>query len=89
MAKVVVDFITAEKKCHTGEVRLVGGAPNSSSGLLEVCADGHWGRVCDYRKEWGYSENAAVVCRQLNINTTGNALTIIKGKNCKIIWAEI
>ena len=54
MAKVVVDFITAEKKCHTGEVRLVGGAPNSSSGLLEVCADGHWGRVCDYRKEWGY-----------------------------------
>ena len=66
---VVVDFITAEEKCHTGEVQLVGGAPNLfrsdkngrltlavqwRNGLLEVCADGHWGRVCDYiRKEWG------------------------------------
>ena len=58
-----------DEECVTGEVRLVGGVANSSSGLLEVCAHGVWGTVCDYRTEWNY-ENAAVVCRQLNLPTS-------------------
>ena len=53
----------------TGDVRLVGGVTNSSSGLLEVCANGRWGTVCDYHNEWTH-ENAAVVCRQLNLPTS-------------------
>ena len=61
-------YTVTEEKCITGDVRLVGGVANSSSGLLEVCANGGWGTVCDYRNEWNY-ENAVVVCRQLNLPT--------------------
>ena len=61
-------YVDADKECVTGEVRLVGGVTNSSSGLLEVCGNGRWGTVCDYRNEWNY-ENAMVVCRQLNLPT--------------------
>ena len=46
----------------------MGGVTNSSSGLLEVCGNGRWGTVCDYRNEWNY-ENVMVVCRQLNLPT--------------------
>ena len=55
--------------CDTGDVRLIGGSSNPSSGLLEVCVNGMWGRVCDYRKEWNHTNTAAasVVCRQLNL----------------------
>lgn len=59
-----------EVRCKEGDVRLVGAA-NASSGLLEVCANGHWGRVCDFREEWRRSKNAEVVCRQLNLSTSG------------------
>ena len=58
--------VAVEEECVTGEVRLVGGVTNSSSGLLEVCANGGWGTVCDYWNEWSY-ENAVVVCRQLHL----------------------
>ena len=30
--------------CVTGDIRLVGGA-NSSEGRVEVCLNGHWGKV--------------------------------------------
>ena len=63
-------YLADTEQCVTGKVRLIGGAPNTSSGLLEVCADGHWGRVCDYRQKWADSNNAAVVCHQLNYPTT-------------------
>ena len=53
-------------KCATGDVRLEGGATNSSSGVVDICIDGVWGTVCDYFNEWNY-ENAAVICRQLNL----------------------
>ena len=52
--------------CETGEVRLVGGVTGSSSGVVEVCVNGVWGTVCGYNNEWTL-ENAAVVCRQLNL----------------------
>ena len=65
-AYVAVWSVYIEGECETGKVRLVGGVDNSSSGLLEVCANGGWGTVCDYRNEWNY-ENAVVVCRQLNL----------------------
>ena len=54
--------------CVTGDVRLVGGVANSSSGLVEVCVDGVWGHVCDSSYEWT-NENAEVVCRQLSLPT--------------------
>ena len=61
--------LATDERCVTGEVRLVGGVTNSSSGLLEVCANGGWGTVCNYKEEWNY-ENAVVVCRQLNLPTS-------------------
>ena len=60
----------------TGDVRLVGGVANSSSGLLEVCAKGVWGTVCDYKNEWNH-ENVAVVCHQLNFTTTSQCATCV------------
>ena len=62
-------LIVSVDECVTGDVRLVGGLDNSSSGLLEVCINGVWGNVCDYLHEWNH-ENAAVVCRQLNLPTS-------------------
>ena len=55
-------------ECESGAVRLVGGVLNSSSGVVEVCANGAWGTVCDYFREWSH-ENAAVVCHQLHLPT--------------------
>ena len=57
-------------ECEEGEVRLVGGVTNSS-GRLEVCANGMWGRVCNYFGYWG-PDNARVVCRQLCFTEEGN-----------------
>ena len=56
----------ANDGCEPGEVRLVGGVANSSSGIVELCVGGVWGTICDSNHEWSY-ENAAVVCRQLNL----------------------
>ena len=46
----------------------MGGVINASSGVVEGCANGKWGTVCDYRNEWNY-DNAVVVCHQLNLHT--------------------
>ncbi|CAI8018786.1 Deleted in malignant brain tumors 1 protein [Geodia barretti] len=53
-------------ECEHGSVRLVGGATNST-GRLEVCALGRWGRVCNAFGYWG-PNNARVVCRQLKFS---------------------
>ena len=67
-------------ECMTGDVRLEGGVADSSSGVVEICVDGVWGTVCDYFNEWNY-DNAAVICRQLNLTTSGmttlNLLSIL------------
>ena len=57
------------KECKHGAVRLVGGLTNST-GRLEFCAHGMWGRVCNALKYWG-SDNARVVCRQLGFSEEG------------------
>ena len=56
-------------ECEEGEVRLVGGVTNSS-GRLEVCANGMWGRVCNYLRYWD-ANNARVVCHQLGFVEKG------------------
>ena len=56
-------------ECEEGEVRLVGGVTNSS-GRLEVCGNGMWGRVCNVLRYWG-PDNARVVCYQLHFSEEG------------------
>ena len=62
----------AEKECKNGKVRLVGGVTNST-GRLEFCANGVWGRVCNKLEYWG-PDNARVVCRQLGFSEKGKIL---------------
>ena len=53
--------------CSNGDVRLVGGLVGTE-GTVEVCDNGAWNSVC--HNHWEYQE-AFVVCRQLNLPTTG------------------
>ena len=53
--------------CSDNEVMLVGGKTHTE-GRLEVCVNGQWSTVCN--QQWNAS-NAAVVCRQLQLDPTG------------------
>ena len=57
---VCVVWSVYTQECETGEVRLVGGVDNSSSGVLELCSNGGWGTVCDYRNEWNYASQNSI-----------------------------
>ena len=59
----VTNVLHADVECEEGAVRLVGGV-NKSSGILDVCTNGLWGRVCNALRYWG-SENAKVVFHQM------------------------
>ena len=56
-----------EDDCTHGDVRLEG-TPLKSRGVVEVCIDSQWGRVC--RDYWG-NNDAAVVCNQLDYGQEG------------------
>lgn len=53
--------------CSDNEVRLVGGR-TQTEGRLELCVSGQWSTVCN--EQWD-AENADVVCRQLQLDPTG------------------
>lgn len=58
-------------ECEEESVRLVdtSGLPTrDGNGLVEVCVNEHWSRVCDLL--WDRLE-ATVVCAQLGYNSTG------------------
>ena len=66
------NMLLTVKECETGDIQLVGGVTNST-GRLEVCGNGIWGRVCNRFQYWG-TENARVACRQLGFSEYGKQL---------------
>lgn len=67
-AKEVVKLISFDSiGCVEGAVRLEGGV-DSTEGRVEICINDQWGTVCD--QMWDVLD-AAVVCRQLQLNYTG------------------
>ena len=53
--------------CTNGAIRLVKGS-TKYEGLVEICADGSWGYICQYG--WGQTD-AMVTCRQLGYTKIG------------------
>jgi hypothetical protein len=68
-ATFAIERDCSEEACDHGAVQLVGGLTDST-GRLEFCAHGIWGRVCNYLDYWG-PENARVVCHQLKFSEEG------------------
>ena len=59
--------LLTQDNCTHGDVRLVG-TPLRSLGVVEICIDSHWGRVC--RDGWD-NNDAKVVCNQLKFGRKG------------------
>ena len=56
-----------QDNCTRGNVRLVG-TPLRSLGVVEICLNSQWGRVC--RDGWD-NNDAKVVCNQLKFGREG------------------
>ena len=57
-----------------GDIRLVGGTiPNE--GIVELCAGGHYGHICQDSSSSGNSIGQ-VTCRQLGFDPSGNLINI-------------
>ena len=54
----------------SGTLKLVGGSV-PSVGRVEICLGGNWTTICGYPSRWD-TTNAAVICRQLGFNSSGN-----------------
>ena len=59
-------IVTIFEECVNGEVRLVNGS-SDIQGRVEICLDGVFGTVCN--EAWDNAD-AAVVCRQLGVNSS-------------------
>lgn len=55
--------------CTEGEIRLVNG-PNELEGRVEICLNDKFGTVCG--QMWD-DVDAAIVCRQLELKSTGKS----------------
>ena len=66
--------VPEEKRCETGEVRLVNGS--KLTGRLEICLNGVWGTVCK-RQNWSRL-HATVVCRQLGFLNDSESERLLK-----------
>ena len=60
--------------CTHGSVQLVGTpGPLRRAGIVEICLNSSWGRVC--RDRWD-NNDAAVVCNQLGYGSDGKISTL-------------
>lgn len=69
---VPATFISDLQGCNPGSVRLVNSLANAvtnrTQGIVEVCLDGNWSRICN--ENWDYRD-AAVTCKQLGLPSHG------------------
>ena len=66
-----IHVIISTAPCANGQLRLAGGSI-SNEGRVEICMNNVWGTVCD--DSWS-SEDATVVCRQLDYSSQGQNVT--------------